>query len=107
MGNTTIPLDVLAIAKQFAGLGDDKDLSAVEITMAPIHREQPRLADALHLWRVDLPGCDEIAARRDYEWVRGVSPMYTHALMSVFVVQLANGTFEDAGGRYDVEPAHP
>jgi hypothetical protein len=100
----TIPLEVTAIARSYAGLDASAALYAVEITMGIVHREKPRLANALHLWRVDLPGHEAIEERNEKASVAGESPAYTSAMMSVFVVQLANGTYEADGALYDEDP---
>jgi hypothetical protein len=101
----TIPLEVLAVARSFADLDASTTLHAAEIELGHVHHARPHLAHARHLWRVDLPDHDELQARRDSEYQTGTEPMYTHALMAVFVVQLADGTYAADGAIYDDEPA--
>jgi|GEM_PF-5499659 len=106
METERIPFAVLATARSSAELDTSAGLSAVELTISDIHREQPRLTTALHLWRVDVPSSDAIATQRNHEYQAGMTPAYTSRLMSIFVVQLADGTYATDGALYDEAKEH-
>jgi hypothetical protein len=99
-----IPDEVITTARTYAGLGNDADLYAVEIAMNEQHRTRPLLTNAQHLWRVDMPGSEIIHDRREEEYKSGAEPAYTLQLMSVFVVQLADGTYTTDGILQDEDP---
>ena len=99
------PAEVLAIVRTYAGIPETVKLYAVSYGIMSVGWAwRPLLIrmNAVRLWNVNLPGSDEIIARRTRGLMTSTKPTFTGALMAVSVVQLVDGSYKLWRARYDV-----